>query len=385
MKTITCKMYRGGTSKGIVLDGSLLPYEKKAWDHVLLALMGGADPKQIDGLGGAVTTSSKVAIVTPSERPGIDVDYTFAQVVVGKGKVDYRANCGNMSSTVGPFAIEQGWVQAQAGETAVRIYNTNTDKIIVAHVPTDGTGVVYEGDYAIAGVPGTGGRITLEFKEPQGASTGKLLPTGNPADVFEIPEIGQIKVSVVDAANLFVFVPATEVGLQGNETIAQLQKMEGLAEKLEWIRGMAAQKLGYVSDYHSAKEESVTVPKLMIVGKPMAYETSGGARIDGQQMDIQARMISAMKPHPTMAMTGAMCLAAAAAVNGSVVSDIASCEGEKIERSIMLAHPGGLMDVGILGERDAGHEAGVRIEAAVGYRTARLMMAGTAYYKDEPH
>ena len=176
MKQVSCKIYRGGTSKGIVLDESLLPPPGRERDAVLLALIGGPDAKQVDGLGGAVTTTSKVAIIRPSNRPGIDVDYTFAQVVVGKDKVDYRANCGNMSSTVGPFAIEQGWVHPQKESTVVRIFNTNTEKVIVAHIPTDGKSVVYEGDYQISGVQRTGSRITLEFIQPQLKRTALSLP-----------------------------------------------------------------------------------------------------------------------------------------------------------------------------------------------------------------
>ena len=385
MKEIPCTIYRGGTSKGLVIDESLVPPPGAARDQTLLALIGGADPKQIDGLGGGVTVTSKVALVCPSARPGIDVDYTFAQVVVGQGKVDYQANCGNMSSTVGPFAIAQGWVKAEPGETSVRIYNTNTGKTIVAAVPTDKHGFISAGDYKIAGVQGTGGKITLEFLTPQGAATGRLLPTGKPTDTLHIPELGAVPVSIVDAANLFVFVPAETMGIRGCETTEELTEgFPGLMERLELVRGAAAQLLGYVSDYRRARQETAAVPKLMLVAPAQDYTAADGAHLTAQAMDIQARMISAMKPHPTMAMTGAMCLAAASVVPGSVVNQILPDVPPQFSRTIRLAHPGGLMEVGVTGSvsSSGSDDCGVAIHSTTGYRTARLLMRGTAFYED---
>lgn len=385
MKEIPCSIYRGGTSKGLVIDELLVPPPGPARDQVLLGLIGGADPKQIDGLGGGVTITSKVAMVRPSVRPGIDVDYTFAQVVVGQGKVDYRANCGNMSSTVGPFAIAQGWVKAMPGETSVHIYNINTEKTIVATVPTDGHGFVSAGDYKIAGVQGTGGKITLEFLSPQGAATGRLLPTGNPTDTLHIPELGTVPVSIIDAANLFVFVSAETMGVRGCETVKELTEgFPGLMERLELVRGAAAQQLGYVSDYRKARQETASVPKLMLVAPAQDYTSADGIHLSASEMDIQARMISAMKPHPTMAMTGAMCLAAASVVPGSVVNQIFPDVPPQFSRTIRLAHPGGLMEVGVTGSvsSDVGADCGIVIHSTTGYRTARLLMRGIAFYEN---
>ena len=180
-------LFRAGTSKGVYLLERDMPADRAAWDALLLHLMGSPGKTQIDGLGGAQSVTSKVAIVQPSARPDADVDYTFAQVSVDQPLVSYKGNCGNILSGVGPFAIERGLVQPQEGITAVHIYNTNTDKYITADVPVKNGQVVYDGDYAIAGVPGTAAPIRLQFLHPAGTLGRGLLPTGSAADVLHIP------------------------------------------------------------------------------------------------------------------------------------------------------------------------------------------------------
>lgn len=204
-------LFRAGTSKGVYLLERDMPADRAAWDALLLHLMGSPSKTQIDGLGGAQSVTSKVAIVQPSARPDADVDYTFAQVSVDQSLVSYKGNCGNILSGVGPFAIERGLVQPQEGITAVHIYNTNTDKYITADVPVKNGQVVYDGDYAIAGVPGTAAPIRLQFLHPAGTLGRGLLPTGNAADVLHIPGFGSVTVSIVDAANPLVFVRAAEL------------------------------------------------------------------------------------------------------------------------------------------------------------------------------
>ena len=184
-----CVIMRGGTSKGVYILEKDMPAEREKWDSLLLRIMGSPDKKQIDGLGGSQSVTSKVAIVGPSSRPDADVDYTFAQVSVDKPIVSYKGNCGNISSGVGPFAIETGLVEAREGQTTVRIYNTNTDKIIAADIRTENGRVVYEGDFAIAGVPGTASPIRLKFVDPAGTLGKGLLPTGSPVDVLEVPDL----------------------------------------------------------------------------------------------------------------------------------------------------------------------------------------------------
>ena len=215
-KHIPCLYMRGGTSKGPFFLENDLPADPRQRDALLLKVMGSPDNKQINGLGGASSVTSKVAIIGVSRRPDADVDYTFAQVSVDKPIVSYKGNCGNISSAVGPFAIERGLVKVTEPVTAVRIHNTNTGKIIVADVPVENGCVQYEGTFRIAGVAGSGSPIKLRFLDPAGTISDKLLPTGNAVDVLDVPGVGQVEASFVDAANPLVFVIAAVLGLRGN-------------------------------------------------------------------------------------------------------------------------------------------------------------------------
>src|ERR1700761_5575836 len=217
---IRATFMRGGTSKAIVFNRQDLPADPAHWDPIFLAVMGSPDPngRQLDGMGGGLSSLSKVCVVGPSTRPDADIDYTFGQVSVKTAAVDYSANCGNMSSAMGPFAVGEGLAEAPVnGDAVVRIHNTNTGKIIVARFPVNDGEVETEGDMAIDGVGGRGAPVRLEFIDPGGTRTGRLLPTGRPRDSLEIPGLGTVEVSLVDAANPCVFVAATALGKQGNE------------------------------------------------------------------------------------------------------------------------------------------------------------------------
>ena len=213
-RPIQAVFMRGGTSKALMLHKRDLPSNQAKWGRLFTAAMGSPDPygRQLDGMGGGVTSLSKVCIISPSAREDADVDYTFCQVLVNDAEVQYKGNCGNMSSAVGPFAVDEGLVTA-SGETAtVRIFNTNTGKIIHGTFPVEQGMARYDGDLVIPGVSGTGAPIRLDFVEPGGASTGSLLPTGHVVDQMEVPGLGSIGVSLVDAANAAVFVRARDVG-----------------------------------------------------------------------------------------------------------------------------------------------------------------------------
>src|SRR5436189_6031696 len=228
---------RGGTSRCLVFHESDLPAAGPERDRILRTALGSPDPygRQLDGLGGGISSLSKACIIGPPSHPGADVDYTFAQVDVKRPVVDYKGNCGNCSSAVGPFAIDERLVKAVEGETLVRIHNTNTRKLIVAHVPvTDGEAAV-EGDFELAGVPGRGARIALDFLDPGGAVTGRLLPTGHARDVVD-----GVEASLVDATNPIVFVRARDLGLTGAESPAAVDADRGVSERLEKIRTAAA-------------------------------------------------------------------------------------------------------------------------------------------------
>ena len=362
---------RGGTSKGVYILQSDLPADQAQWEPILLRLMGSPDKKQIDGLGGSQSVTSKVAIVQRSARPDADVDYTFAQVSVDKPLVSYKGNCGNISSGVGPFAIEKGLVEAKDGVTPVRIYNTNTDKIIIADVQTPGGAVEYTGDFTIAGVPGTAAPIRLKFVEPAGTLGNGLLPTGSAVDTLEVPGWGPVQVSIVDAANPLVFARAEDLGLTGRE-LPEDYSSEKL-DLLEKVRGLAAVKLGLIEDYTRSAWETPGIPKMTVVAKAAGYTAMDGKEIGEGDVDLLSRMMSMQKPHPSYAMTGAMCTAAAAVIPGSVVRQVLSESTDT--QFIRIGHPGGILECGVDYKEDGAVPV---IDDTFGFRTANLLLEGTA-------
>ena len=373
IKKLPVTILRGGTSKGVYILQSDLPEDQSAWEPILLRLMGSPDRKQIDGLGGSQSVTSKVAIIQKSARPDADVDYTFAQVSVDKPLVSYKGNCGNISSGVGPFAIEKGLVEAKDGETAVRIYNTNTDKIIEAVVKTPEGQVAYEGDFYIAGVPGTASPVKLKFVDPAGTLGKGLLPTGNAVDVLEVPGYGPVEVSIVDAANPLVFARAKDLGLSGKELPDELNADAEKLDLLEKVRGLAAVKLGLIEDYTRSAWDTPGIPKMTFVAEADDYVNGDGKEIKKEQIDLLSRMMSMQKTHPSYAMTGAMCTAAAAVVPGSIVQQVLPANVDT--QFIRIGHPGGILECGV-DYRENG--ACPIIDDTFGFRTANLLMEGTA-------
>ncbi len=364
---------RGGTSKGVYILESDLPADKAQWEPLLLRLMGSPDKKQIDGLGGSQSVTSKVAIIKKSDHPGADVDYTFAQVSVDKPLVSYKGNCGNISSGVGPFAIEKGLVEAKDGVTSVRIYNTNTDKIIIADVQTPDGAVEYTGDFYIAGVPGTAAPVKLKFVEPAGTLGKGLLPTGNAVDTLDVPGFGPVQVSIIDAANPLVFVKAKDLGLTGKELPDELNADAEKLDLLEKVRGLAAVKLGLIDDYTRSAWDTPGIPKMTFVGEAEDYVTADGKEIKKEDIDLLSRMMSMQKTHPSYAMTGAMCTAAAAVVPGSIVNQVLA-DGTDTQ-FIRIGHPGGILECGVDYQENGAVPA---IDDTFGFRTANLLMEGTA-------
>ena len=373
IKKLPVTILRGGTSKGVYILQSDLPEDQSAWEPILLRLMGSPDRKQIDGLGGSQSVTSKVAIIRKSTRPDADVDYTFAQVSVDKPLVSYKGNCGNISSGVGPFAIEKGLVEAKDGETAVRIYNTNTDKIIEAVVKTPEGQVAYEGDFYIAGVPGTASPVKLKFVDPAGTLGKGLLPTGSAVDVLEVPGYGPVEVSIVDAANPLVFARAKDLGLSGKELPDELNADAEKLDLLEKVRGLAAVKLGLIEDYTRSAWDTPGIPKMTFVAEAEDYVNSDGKEIKKEQIDLLSRMMSMQKTHPSYAMTGAMCTAAAAVIPGSIVAQVLPANVDT--QFIRIGHPGGILECGV-DYRENG--ACPIIDDTFGFRTANLLMEGTA-------
>lgn len=313
---------RGGTSKALVFNATHLPAGREAQDRLFLAAMGSPDPygRQLDGMGGGLSSLSKVCIVGPSSHPDADVDYTKAQIQLREARVDYHANCGNMSSAIGPFAVDEGLVRVQGdGEALVRIYNTNTRKLIHARFEVKGGKAEVDGDLAIPGVGGTGAPVRLDFLEPGGASTGRLLPAGAVQQDLAVAGVGTFRVSMVDAANACVFLRAADLGLAGNEMPEELERVPGLLDKLAAIRCAASVAMGITASVEAAQKKSV--PIIGFVAPPQPAKLLNGESITADQVDVTARMLSNGQPHRALPLTASLCLAVAARLEGSVVHE----------------------------------------------------------------
>jgi 2-methylaconitate cis-trans-isomerase PrpF len=349
---------RGGTSRCLVFHEEDLPHPGAARDRILASALGSPDPygRQLDGLGGGISSLSKACIVGPSEHPDAQVDYTFAQVDVQSGHVDYAGNCGNCSSSIGPFAIDERLVPVTADETVVRIVNTNTKKLILAHVPVKDGEAAVEGDFELAGVPGRGARIALDFVDPGGAATGRLLPTGRPRD-----EVGGVEASLVDATNPVVFVRARDLGLTGVEAPAQVDADRALAARLEALRRTAADMMGIPG--------SAAVPKIALVAAAAPFTALDGRAYATADADVVARVISMGACHRAFALTAAMCLAVAARIPGTVVHEQAGPG----PGDVRLGHPSGVLPIAAVVTAGDGEP---RAEHVTVYRSARRLMEG---------
>jgi 2-methylaconitate cis-trans-isomerase PrpF len=369
---------RGGTSNAVVFNQEDLPRDRALWDEIFLAAIGSPDPygRQLDGMGGGISSLSKVCVVGPSSRPDADIDYTFAQVAVKEAKVDYSGNCGNMSSAMGPFAIDEGLVRATGQEALVRIYNTNTRKIIWARFAMDEGLAAVDGDLAIPGVAGTGAPVKLEFREPGGATTGKLLPTGRVADVLEVPGHGRFNVSMVDAANACCFVRADELGLSGTEMPEALDTHTALLERLAEIRLSASVAMGIAATREEAIAKRV-VPFIGFVSGAQSARTLTGDSIEGDQVDLTGRIISNGQPHRALPLTASLCMAVAARLEGSVVHAVAR-QSKDSEAPIRIAMPSGVLTVAATVRRDGGNWVA---EQGAFYRTQRRLFDGYVYVR----
>jgi hypothetical protein len=375
--SVPCSIFRGGTSRGLFLLEKDLPPAGAERNALLLRLMGSPDLRQIDGLGGAASVTSKVAILAPSAREDADVDYTFAQVAVDKPIVSYDGNCGNISSAVGPFAIESGLVKADSVETLVRIFNTNTKKIILEKICTPGGQVKYDGECIIDGVPGSAAPIRMIVMEPAGSVFSAMLPTGNTVDILNVDGFGPVEASIVDVSNPLVFVRADALELTGQELPFDIDQNPDNLALLEKVRGTAAKLLGLVEDAAEAAWKTPGVPKMTIIAGPADYINTGGTEIRSEQIDLIGRMMSMQKAHPTYAMTGALCTAAAAVIPGTLVNQVKRRDSDS--KRLRIGHPGGIMEAGV-DYAVSSDNGGVHIECAYGFRTARYLIKGTAFF-----
>ena len=364
---------RGGTSKGVYLMVSDLPDDPAIRDQVILDIYGSPDIRQINGMGGADPLTSKVALLTRSKRPGVDIDYTFGYVGIKDAVVDYEGNCGNISSGVGVYAIRQGLVEAVEPFTKVVIFNTNTNKIIEAMIPVKDGEVVFEGDYAIAGVPGRGARIVMNFPNSAGSKTGRLLPTGNVRDTMTLKDGRHVQVSLVDAANPSVFVKAADIGLTGLELPADCDTNPRILEVMEEIRVRAGVMMGLAKN---VDQVGPAVPKVAFVAPAQDYPDSEGKIITAGEVDLVARTKAMAEMHKTYAVTGGICIATAAMIEGTVVSDVCGAQA-KNTGEVRIGHPSGVLEVFVDVKNSV--ETGWTLLQAGVCRTARPIMEGEVY------
>lgn len=370
---------RGGTSKGCLFHREDLPEDSKEWDEIFLQVMGNPDPKQMDGMGGTVSSNNKIVIIWKSALPNVDIEYLVGQVIVGKKQVDYKSNCGNMTAAVPAYAVEEGMVPIVEPVTTVRMLNKNTDKYINVTVPIDPRTHTFaqEGDCHIAGIDGTAAELKVNFLDPAGAKTGKLLPTGKALDVLEI-DGRKIEATILDVSNPLVLVRAEDVGLQGTELPAQVDADKEASALLEKIRGAAAVKMGFARDLEDATAHSPAVPKVGFFTAPVSYTDIAGNRVDAGQMDLCARVISVFKCHKACPLTAASSIAVAAFVQGSIIEKTLGRQHEG-RQAIRLGHPSGVMTV--YPDLEVREEGNLDVKGVAVQRTARRIMDGTIYIR----
>ncbi len=369
---------RGGTSKGVFFREEDLPADKPAREKLLLRVIGSPDPygKQIDGMGAATSSTSKVVILSKSSRPDCDVDYLFGQVAIDRPFIDWSGNCGNLTAAVGPFAISAGIVAAPPeGHAVVRIWQANIGKKITAHVPMRGGEVVEEGDFELDGVTFPSAEIRIEFLEPGGGDEdgegGAMFPTGRLIDTLEVPGVGSIEATLINAGNPHVFVNAPALGLKGTELQGDVNGDKALLARLEAVRAQGAVAMGIAATVEEASAVRLHTPKLAFVSPAQSYAASDGKPVRADDLDLTARILSMGVLHHAMTGTGAVAIAAAAAIPGTVVHRTLKA-GANPERTV-FGHPSGKLAVGAQAERRDGQWV---VTKAVMSRSARRIMEG---------
>jgi probable AcnD-accessory protein PrpF len=374
---------RGGTSKGVFFRLQDLPTKAQspgaARDALLLRVIGSPDPygKQIDGMGGATSSTSKTVIVAKSARPDHDIDYTFGQVSIDKAFVDWSGNCGNLSAAVGPFAISSGLIDASRvpknGIATVRIWQTNISKTIVAHVPiTDGT-VQETGDFELDGVTFPAAEVQLEFLDPadegEGEGGGSMFPTGNLVDELDVPGVGKLNATMINAGIPTIFLNADAIGYAGTELQDAINGDSQALAKFEKIRAYGAVRMGLIKNIEEAAKRQHT-PKVAFVAQPVEYVSSSGKKVAASDIDLNVRAMSMGKLHHAMMGTAAVAIGTAAAIPGTLVSLAA---GGKERSAVRFGHPSGTLRVGAEARKVDGEWV---VTKAIMSRSARVLMEG---------
>lgn len=374
---------RGGTSKGVFFRLQDLPASAQtpgaARDALLMRVIGSPDPygKHIDGMGGATSSTSKTVIVSPSTRPGHDVDYLFGQVAIDKAFVDWSGNCGNLSAAVGPFAIASGLIDAarlpRNGMATVRIWQANIGKTIVAHVPTTDGAVQETGDFELDGVTFPAAEIALEFMDPaadEDGAGGAMFPTGNVVDDLDVPGIGTLKATMINAGIPTIFVDARAIGYQGTELQEAINGDEKALSMFETIRAYGALRMGLIAHVDEIAKKQHT-PKVAFVAPPADYVASSGKAVSAGDVDLLVRAMSMGKLHHAMMGTAAVAIGTAAAIPGTLVN-LAAGGGER--EAVRFGHPSGTLRVGAQAALVDGQWV---VKKAIMSRSARVLMEGS--------
>ena len=365
---------RGGTSKGVFFLAGDLPADEAARDRILLRTIGSPDPygKHTDGMGGGTSSTSKVVIVSRSSRLDCDVDYRFGQVAIDAPAIDWSGNCGNLTAAVGPFAISAGLLAAPADGTAtVRIWQANIGKRIIARVTMRGGEVLESGMFRLDGVAFSAAEVRLEFMDPTSQDgAGATFPTGHEIDRLEIPRVGTIEATLINAGNPTIFIDATSLGLLGTELQRDINGRKELLELAEAVRSRGAVAMGLAGTPDEATTRRPHTPKVAYVAPRADYTASDGRCIDRESIDLLARIFSMGQLHHAMTGTGAVAIAAAAAIPGTVVHRIAplSAQGR-----VRFGHPSGTFSVGAEASYQEGHWV---VRRALVSRSARRLMEG---------
>ncbi|HHX8301078.1 TPA: 2-methylaconitate cis-trans isomerase PrpF [Vibrio diabolicus] len=369
---------RGGTSKGVFFNLDDLPQEAQvageARDKLLLRVIGSPDPyaKQIDGMGGATSSTSKTVIVSRSSRADHDVDYLFGQVSIDKPFVDWSGNCGNLSAAVGPFAIHAGLIPQdrilENGIVTVRVWQVNISKTILVHVPIVNGFVQETGEFELDGVTFPAAEIQVDFVDPSDGE-GSMFPTGNLVDDLVVPDLGTFNATFINAGIPTIFIDAESIGYQGTELQDDINNDDAALAMFESIRAYGALKMGLISDLEEAQTRQHT-PKIAFVSKPKSYLSSSGKAVNESEIDVLVRALSMGKLHHAMMGTAAVAIASAACVPGSLVN-LAAGGGEK--ESVTFGHPSGTLKVGAQAKQT---EQGWVVQKAIMSRSARILMEG---------
>ncbi|WP_203342404.1 2-methylaconitate cis-trans isomerase PrpF [Vibrio diabolicus] len=369
---------RGGTSKGVFFNLEDLPQEAQvagaARDKLLLRVIGSPDPyaKQIDGMGGATSSTSKTVIVSRSSQDGHDVDYLFGQVSIDKPFVDWSGNCGNLSAAVGPFAIHAGLIPQdripENGIVTVRVWQVNISKTILIHVPIVNGFVQETGEFELDGVTFPAAEIQVDFVDPSDGE-GSMFPTGNLVDDLVVPDVGTFNATFINAGIPTIFIDAESIGYQGTELQDQINNDDAALAMFESIRAHGALKMGLISELEEAQTRQHT-PKVAFVSKPKSYQSSSGKAVNESEIDVLVRALSMGKLHHAMMGTAAVAIASAACVPGTLVN-LAAGGGEK--ESVTFGHPSGTLKVGARAKQT---EQGWVVQKAIMSRSARILMEG---------